>query len=120
MAINAKSDNEPALTNLVESWRTLRAMERVSRMIIETSPLDSSKSNGIVERAIQSVQGTIRSASEETWVAEKVGFLLTRFEVGRDWEDSTRETERNSGKVQKRVTGLKGILWRSRRSIVGH
>ena len=32
-----------------------------SRMIIENSPVGSSKSNGIVERAIQSVQGMIRT-----------------------------------------------------------
>ena len=46
--IIVKSDNEPALTS-------------GSRMIVENSPVGSSKSNGIVERAIQSVQGMIRT-----------------------------------------------------------
>ena len=32
--IIVQSDNEPALTSLVESWRTLRAMECGSRMIV--------------------------------------------------------------------------------------
>ena len=95
-----KSDNEPALTSLIESWSTLRAMRSGWRMIIENSLVGSSKSNGTVERAIQFVQGmirTIRSAIEEhwevmidvthsawPWIAEQAGFLLTRFEAGRD------------------------------------
>ena len=55
--IIVKSDNEPVLTSLVASWSTMRAMTTGSRMIIENIPVGSSKSNGIVERAIQSVQG---------------------------------------------------------------
>ena len=98
--IIVKSDNEPALTSLVASWSTMRAMTSGSRMIIENSPVGSSKSNGIVERAIQSVQGMIRTMRSDIegrwgvkidathsiwpWIAEHAGFLLTRFEVGRD------------------------------------
>ena len=59
--IIVKSDNEPALTSLIASWSAMRAMTSGSRMIIENSPVGSSKSNGIVERAIQSVQGMIRT-----------------------------------------------------------
>ena len=71
--IIVKSDNEPALTSLIESWSALRALESGSRMIIENTLVGSSKSNGIVERAIQSVQRmirTIRSAIERTWEGE--------------------------------------------------
>ena len=50
--IIVKSDNEPTLTSLIASWSTMRAMKSGSRMIIESSPVGSSKSNGIVERAI--------------------------------------------------------------------
>ena len=50
--ISVKPDNEPAQTSLIESWSTLRAMRSGSRMIIESSPVDSSKSNGIVERGL--------------------------------------------------------------------
>ena len=63
-------DNEPALTGMIESWSKWRAMNGGSRMIIENSPVGSSKSIGIVERAIQSVQSvirTIRSTIEEKW-----------------------------------------------------
>ena len=69
MDIILKSDNEPALTSLIESWSTPRAMKSGSRMIIEDSLVGSSKGNGIVETAIQSVLGvtrTILSAFEET------------------------------------------------------
>ena len=68
--IIVKSDNEPALTSLIASWSTMRAMMSGSRMIIENSPVGSSESNGTVERAIQSVQGmirTIRSDIEGRW-----------------------------------------------------
>ena len=37
--IIVKSDNEPALTSLIASWSTMRAMTSGSRMIIENSPL---------------------------------------------------------------------------------
>ena len=66
--IIVKSDNEPAVTSLIKSWSTLGAMKSGSRMIIGSSLVGSSKSNGSVERAIQSVQGMIRaicSAIEE-------------------------------------------------------
>ena len=50
--IIVKSDNEAALSSLIESWSTLRAVKSGSRMIIENSLVGRSKSNGIVERAI--------------------------------------------------------------------
>ena len=55
-----KSDNKPALTSLIESCSTLRAMKIGSRMIIENSPVGGLNSDGVVERAILSVQGMIR------------------------------------------------------------
>ena len=48
----------------------MRAMKNGSRTLFENSPVGSSKSHGIIERAIQSVHGmirTIRSETEETW-----------------------------------------------------
>ena len=94
----------------------MRAITSGSRMIIENSPVGSSKSNGIVERAIQSVQEmirTIRSDIEGRWkvkidathsiwpcVAEQAGFLLTRFEAGRDGKTAYERLEGKSAKVQ--------------------
>ena len=68
--IIVKSDNEPALISLVEAWRRLRPVKGGGKMVVEHSPVHSSKSNGVVERSIQTVQGmirTMRSALEEKW-----------------------------------------------------
>ena len=64
--IMVKSDSEPALTSLTASWNTWRAMSSRSRIIIENSPVGSSKSNGIIERAIQSVPGITSTGRVET------------------------------------------------------
>jgi hypothetical protein len=65
-----KSDNEPALKDLTEKWASLRAMRGGGRCLMENSPIGSSKSNGVVERGILTVQGmirTLRSALEERY-----------------------------------------------------
>ena len=84
-------------------------------MIIENSP-GSSKSHGIVERAIQSVQGmirTIRNAIGEKWkvkadvthsvwqwTVQHVGFLLIRFEACRAGRTADERLKWKSAKVQ--------------------
>ena len=129
--IIVKSDNEPALTSLIASWSTMRAMTSGSRMIIENSPVGSSKSNGIVERAIQSVQGMIRTIRSDIegrwgvkidathsiwpWIAEHAGFLLTRFEVGRDGKTAYERLKGKSAKVQG-MAFAEGILWKRKRA----
>ena len=111
-----KSHNEPALTSLIASWSAMRAMTSGSRMIIENSPVGSSKSNGIAERATQSVQGKIRTIRSDIegrwglkidathsilpWIAEHAGFLLTRFEVGRDGKTACERLKGKSATVQ--------------------
>ena len=66
--------------------------------------------------AIQSVQGMIRTIRSDIegrlgvkidathsiwpWIAEHEGFLLTRFEVGRDWKTAYERLEGKSAKVQ--------------------
>ena len=98
--VTMKTDNEPALVSVAENVGRLRAAKGGVGMVVEHSPVHSSKSNGIVERAVQSVQGvvrTLRSAVEEKWgvelevdhavwpwLVEYAGWLLTRAEVGAD------------------------------------
>ena len=98
--IIVKSDNEPALVSVVDGVGRLRAIRGGGRMAVEHSPRYCSKGNGIIERAVQSVQGvvrTLRSALEArwgrrideghaiwSWMTEYVAHLLTRCEVGRD------------------------------------
>ena len=129
--IIVKSDNEPALTSLIASLSTMRAMTSGSRMIIENSPVGSSKSNGIVERAIQPVQEMIRTigsdiegrwgvkmdATHSIWpcIAEHAGFLLTRFEVGRYGKSAYERLKGKSATVQG-MAFAEGILWKRKRA----
>ena len=114
--IIVESDNEPALTSLTERWSTLRAMKSGSGMTIQNSPFGSWNSYRIVERAIQSGQGvirTLRSTIEEQWevklvthsvwlwIAEQARFLLTRFEVGGDGETAYERPRRKISEGSK-------------------
>ena len=65
-----KNDNEPALVKVVEEVGRLRAAIGGRGMVVENSPVHSSKSNGYTERSVQGVQGMIetwRSSLEEKW-----------------------------------------------------
>ena len=61
MDIFVKSDNEAALTSLIETRSMMEAMRGGLRIIVENSVVGRSKSNGNVESAIQSVQMMIRT-----------------------------------------------------------
>ena len=54
-----KSDQEPALSSLIRMIRTHRGDQ--TQTMQENSPVGDSRSNGLVERTIQSVQGQIRT-----------------------------------------------------------
>ena len=91
-----KSDQEPAIETLIRDVATSRGA-RLTMM--EQSPVGSSGSNGGVERAVQSVEGqlrTLKSACEArlgtpirpeeritTFMAEYAAYLLNRLEVGK-------------------------------------
>ena len=129
-----KSDYEPPLTSLIESWSTLGAMKSGSRMIIENSPVESSKSVGIVDRAIQHVQEvirTIRSTIQEQWevkidvthsvwrwITEQAGFMLTRFQVGRDGKMAHERLQGNQQKKKKNngLSFAEESMWKRRRA----
>ena len=68
MDILVKSDNKAALTSFIETRSMMEAMRGGLRIIAENSVVGRSKSNGIVESAIQSVHmmiRTIRNGIEE-------------------------------------------------------
>ena len=52
-----KSDQEPAILQLKEQVKD----ERTEEIIMEMSPVEDSRSNGEIEKAIQDVQGQIRT-----------------------------------------------------------
>ena len=128
-AITVKSDNENAIKSLVTDVGRVRAAGGAQKMNVEHSPKYSHKSNGVVERAIQAVEGqarVMRSALEEgtkaavpadhdifTWLFEYAAYLLNRGEVGHDGKTAQ---ERNKGK-RGRIPGMEfaeAVLWRRR------
>ena len=52
-AVVIKTDNEPALVKVVEEIGRLRAAKGGRGMVVENSPVHSSKSNGYIERSVQ-------------------------------------------------------------------
>ena len=68
--ITVKSDQEPAIVSIVGEVGRVRSATSQGRYVIEYSPKGSSASNGIVERAIQSVAQQVRvikSSLEDRW-----------------------------------------------------
>ena len=55
-----KSDGEPSIVALKEAVK----MERPERIVLESSPVKESKSNGAAENAIQQVQGQFRAIKD--------------------------------------------------------
>ena len=126
-SVIVKSDQEASLKALVEDIGRARGTRSSGRWIVENSPVRSSQSNGVIERAVQSIEGQVRVlkiAVERRWKAEipvdhpvlawaveYASFLLNRFEVGHDGKTAY---ERLKG---KRATTLaiefgEKVLWK--------
>ena len=56
-----KSDNEPVLVKVVDEIGRIRAAKGGRGMVVESSPVHSSKSNGYIERTIQGMHWMIRT-----------------------------------------------------------
>ena len=92
-------------------------------MVVESSTVGDSHANGVVERAIKSVQGQIqasRSAFEDhikakvgpdcpAWMCEYV--LLNRFNVGKDEMTALERNTRKKAKTLGMEFG-EGVLWK--------
>ena len=125
-----KADQEPAIVLLFEKVAQERAANGgKGRTLIEHSPKYSSKSNGMVERAIRSVEEqmrTMRSAAEKrlgvrwehdhcvwAWIAEYASFLLNRFEVGHDGKTAYERCKGKRAKVEG-LEFLESVWWKRR------
>ncbi len=91
-----KSDSEHSITDL---WNAIRA-KREADTVPECAPKGESQANGVVEKAVQEVQGvvrTLKSGLEKRigkrikisddiihWIVEHAGFILTRYKVSVD------------------------------------
>ena len=69
MDVTVRSDQEPAMKALVAAVGRRKA-DAGGRWVVESSPVASHASNGVVERAIQSVQAQVR---HEERVGREVG-----------------------------------------------
>ena len=119
-----KSDQEPAIKFLIDDVCVHRTS---AQTIVEQAPKGSKGSNGVIERAVQSMEQqvrTMKSALEErmgvrvdvrhpilSWMCDYAGFLLNRLEVSADGKTAY---ERNKGK-RAQVLGLEfgeRVLWK--------
>ena len=124
-----KSDEEPEFRSIVEDVGRFEVSDGSGRYVVEYSPVGASQSNGMIERAIQSVSGQTRvllSALEEKWccsiphdhpliccIVEYAGVLLNGFEVG---VDGRTAYERNEGKKATTLgIGIGEALWRRKK-----
>jgi hypothetical protein len=124
-----KSDNEPAITSIISEVGRMRAATGGGKWIVENSPVGSSASNGVVERAIRSVSQQARVMKDGLehkakmligarhplmpWIVEYAGHLLNRFEVSQDGKTAY---ERLKGK-SARTLGIEfgeSVLWKRR------
>ena len=129
--IIVRSDQEPAVMSIIEEVGKIRAQRGGGRFVVENSPVGSSQSNGVAEKAIQSVQGQVRVLklafekrwgiqiphrhSVIPWVVEYAAFLLNRYEVGHDGKTAY---ERLKGKRAKTL-GIEfgeGVHWRMKQA----
>ena len=141
-----KSDQEPALKDLLNTVAARRSatskIERcdedeqsgdksaqaVGRTVHESSPVGSSQSNGLIERAIQDVEGQVRTlklAFEShlgqqipsdhniiPWLVEYAAVFLNRGQVGQDGKTAY-------GRLKGKTASLPGmqfgerLLWRT-------
>jgi hypothetical protein len=126
-----KSDQEPAIKLLVKDLVMERGSEPGHKTLIEESPVQSSGSNGVVERAVQGVEGQVRVlklALEErlgakvpashcivAFLAEYAAYLLNRLEVGKDGKTAWERSRGKSGNVMGIEFGEKVMYKKKKR-----
>ena len=113
----------------MEDLVKLRVDKGSQETIPENSPTYSHQSNGIAERAVQSVEGMIRSlrsALEERisgklditdaiwpWIVEYASYLMNRLEVGHDGRTAYERSKGKAGRVHGVEFG-EAVLWKRR------
>ena len=120
-----KSDQEPAIVKVLEHVRDHRG-EEDTQIALEHSPAFDSRANGMAERAVQSLEGQIRTmvlALEHKlqtkidaddcvipWLIVYAAVLINRFHVG---ADNKTNLERLRGRKSKRelVEFGESVLW---------
>ena len=89
-----KNDQEPAIVDLHNAIAT-KCKDKGISVVPENSPVDESQSNGVTERAVQDVEGMVRTLKDQletsyskkiesghpvlSWLVNHAGMLLSRF-----------------------------------------
>ena len=141
-----KSDQGPALNDLINTIAARRAAtskiekfddeeapaggddRAVGRTIHESSPVGSSQSNGLIERAIQDAEGQIRTMKLDfeshlgeqilsdhnliPWLVEYAAVLLNRGQVGQDGKTAYERLKGKAASVPGMQFGER-LLWRT-------
>ena len=119
-----KTDQEPAIKFLVDDVCMARTGARTIR---ELAPKNSKGSNGVVQRAVQSVEQFVRTLKSAldgrmavkidtlhpvlTWLCEYAGLLLSRLEVSSDGKTSYERVKGKPAQVIGVEFGEK-VLWK--------
>ena len=112
----------------------VRAAAGGGKMIVESSPVGQSQSNGVAERAISSVEGQLRVLRDALearlnvklpvnhpltpWLVEYAALVLNRFEVGKEGKTAHERSKGKNGKLMGLEFG-EAVLWK-RRPEEGH
>ena len=125
--ITIKSDQEPVMKAIITEVGRVRAAAGGGRMVVESSPVGQSQSNGIVERAIESVVGqmlVLKDALETKlkvktdakhqvmpWFAEYAALVLNRFEIGKDRKTAYERCRGKKARAMSLEFG-EAVVWR--------
>ena len=125
-SIIIKTDQEPAIKLLVKCLVEERGDECT---LVEEAPVGSKGSNGIVERAVQTIEGQVRvmklaledrlgmsidaEANVMTFLAEYAGYLVNRLVVGKDGKTSYERAKGKAATVMGLEFGEK-VLWKTK------
>ena len=124
-----KTDQEPAIEYLMKDIVEARGNDKGCRTIVEESPVKSKGSNGIVERAVQTIEGQIRvmklalegrlgqkidaEANVVAFMAEYAAYLVNRLEVGKDGKTAYERVKGKSATVLGLEFGEK-LMWKKK------
>ena len=122
--IVVKTDQEPAIRYLVEDIRTARTG---AQTIVEEAPKGSKGSNGVVERAVQTMEQIIRTLKSAldshmntridtkhpilTWMVDYASFLVNRLEVSADGKTAYERCKGKRVQVMGVEFGEK-VMWK--------
>ena len=121
-----RTDQEPAIRFLVDDVCMARTG---AKTMVEVTPVGSKGSNGVVDRAVQTVEQYLRTMKSQlderygvridikhpilTWTCEYSMYVLNRLEVGKDGKTAYERCKGKKAKVLGFEFGEK-ILWKAR------